>query len=49
MYRLEEDSITVEKLQKNVSMLQDKLSTEKVNLTGAVPNQTVRIIIFIKR
>nr|XP_012221645.1 PREDICTED: uncharacterized protein LOC105671778 [Linepithema humile] len=38
--RLEEDSITVENLQKNVSMLQNELSNERIKLTDAVANQT---------
>lgn len=43
MYRLEEDVIKMEKLQENVSLLQNDLDKEKVKL-DVLTKQTVKII-----
>lgn len=44
MCRLEEDAINMEKLQENVSLLQNELDKEKVKLADVLMKQTVGII-----
>lgn len=47
VHRLEDDAIKIEKLEENVSLLQNELSNEKRKLAVALTKQTVRCMISI--